>query len=303
MTNRPGADVTGTRPCRRTCRASALPGLLALACALPALVQAETVPDAPPLSGFDCLIEPFALADVATRVDGVLEAYHVQRGDEIEKGAVLATIESGLERVAVQLGEIRADMEAAIEERRTNLAFAERQRDRVQKLYGDASISLEEKDLRETEALLAAMQLQQVERERDVARLELQQARLALELRTVRSPFDGVVVERLLSTGESVEQRPIIRVAQLDPLNVEIIVPARIYGRIRRGMTATVTPLLPGVEPRQATVTIVDRVVDAASGTFGVRLELPNPAYALPGGLRCEIAFHPDAGTRAGAAD
>jgi hypothetical protein len=38
-------------------------------------------------------------------------------------------------------------------------------------------------------------------------------------------------------------------------------------------------------------VTVVDRVFDAASSTFGVRLELPNPDYSLPAGLRCRIRF------------
>jgi hypothetical protein len=38
-------------------------------------------------------------------------------------------------------------------------------------------------------------------------------------------------------------------------------------------------------------ITIVDRVFDTASSTFGVRLELPNPNYALPAGLRCRIRF------------
>ena len=40
-----------------------------------------------------------------------------------------------------------------------------------------------------------------------------------------------------------------------------------------------------------ARVTVVDRVVDAASGTFGVRLELPNPDYRLPAGLKCKVRF------------
>ena len=35
----------------------------------------------------------------------------------------------------------------------------------------------------------------------------------------------------------------------------------------------------------------VDRVVDGTSGTFGVRLELPNPDYAVPSGLRCQVRF------------
>ncbi len=40
-----------------------------------------------------------------------------------------------------------------------------------------------------------------------------------------------------------------------------------------------------------ATVKIVDKVIDAASGTFVARLELPNPTYTLPGGLRCQAEF------------
>jgi hypothetical protein len=38
-------------------------------------------------------------------------------------------------------------------------------------------------------------------------------------------------------------------------------------------------------------VTVVDRVVDAASSTFGVRLELANPDYRLPAGLKCRVRF------------
>ena len=43
---------------------------------------------------------------------------------------------------------------------------------------------------------------------------------------------------------------------------------------------------------RTAKVSIVDRVVDASSGTFGVRLELPNPGHRLPGGLKCRVRFN-----------
>jgi hypothetical protein len=36
---------------------------------------------------------------------------------------------------------------------------------------------------------------------------------------------------------------------------------------------------------------VVDRVFDASSGTFGVRLELPNPNGAIPAGVRCKVEF------------
>ncbi|MFB3111528.1 MAG: efflux RND transporter periplasmic adaptor subunit, partial [Gemmatimonadales bacterium] len=32
-------------------------------------------------------------------------------------------------------------------------------------------------------------------------------------------------------------------------------------------------------------------VIDSASGTFGVRLELPNPDHSIPGGVHCQIQF------------
>ena len=40
-----------------------------------------------------------------------------------------------------------------------------------------------------------------------------------------------------------------------------------------------------------ATVKVIDRVFDAASGTFGVRLELPNKRGIVPGGIRCQVEF------------
>ncbi len=79
--------------------------------------------------------------------------------------------------------------------------------------------------------------------------------------------------------------------AQIDPLRVEVIVPAQIFGRIFPGMPATIVPELPEYGAQIATVTIVDKVIDAASSTFGVRLELPNAEQQMPSGLRCLVRF------------
>jgi len=40
-----------------------------------------------------------------------------------------------------------------------------------------------------------------------------------------------------------------------------------------------------------AKVVVVDRVVDAASSTFGIRLELRNPGGRIPAGIRCKVKF------------
>lgn len=113
-------------------------------------------------------------------------------------------------------------------------------------------------------------------------------------------PIAGIVVQVMLASGESVKDRPIMVVAQVDQLNVEIIRWEKKCGSIKVGSKAEVQPLLRGMKPRVAEVTVVDRVIDAASNTFGVRLEMPNPDYAIPGGIRCEIRFLPETDAVAG---
>ena len=78
----------------------------------------------------------------------------------------------------------------------------------------------------------------------------------------------------------------VLRIAQLDPLRVEVIVPVGKFGTISTGMRAEVTPELARKRKYIAEVSIDNKVVDAASSTFGVRLELPNPGNYIPGGLR-----------------
>jgi len=109
--------------------------------------------------------------------------------------------------------------------------------------------------------------------------------------KTVRSPLDGVVVARHKSTGEYIEDQAIVTIAQLDPLRVEVIAPVELFGMIEQGMSAEVISELESSGPHTATVVSVDRVIDGASGTFDVRLELPNPDYKIPSGLKCQVKF------------
>ena len=131
-----------------------------------------------------------------------------------------------------------------------------------------------------------------METEQAIAAQELARAEAALALREIRSPIDGIVQERSLSPGEYMHQESHVAVVvQLDPLHVETFLPVELYGAVAIGDEATVFPAAPVEGAHAATVKVVDRVFDAASGTFGVRLELPNPEGALPGGHRCEVVF------------
>ena len=93
-----------------------------------------------------------------------------------------------------------------------------------------------------------------------------------------------------------------MRVAVIDPLRVELMVPTAQYGTLAPGDRVTIRPELPGFEAVTATVRHVDRVLDAASNSFRVRLSLPNPNYRLPAGLRCKADLPAVAGVPAAAA-
>ena len=254
-----------------------------------------TVSEAQELAGYDCMIEPHSVSDVSTREQGVLEKITVKRGDIVKAGQVVARLESGLEELTLELATARAEMQGEVESRRAALEYAERQRDRVAELFSDSAVSFNDKDKAETDVRLAETELQVAEDNHRLMQIERKRAAHQLELRSIRSPVDGVIVEILLVPGESVEDRAreIMTIAELNPLNVEVILPADQFGSVQVGTPATITPLLPGSEVRMAEVSVVDRTVDAASATFGVQLQLDNADYALPGGIRCNVEFTP----------
>jgi membrane fusion protein, multidrug efflux system len=212
----------------------------------------------------DCLTEPHLVTSLGSPVEGTLSELLVDRGAFVTKGEVVARLNSAVEAATVKL-------KAAQEE------FGKRKVERNEELFRKQLISANEKDELETQTR--------------IAELELKQQQEVLNQRTIRSPLNGVVVERFLAPGERVGSEKILKIAQIDPLNVEVIAPVEMFGSIKQGMTGEVhlSPLLHGTF--KARVAIVDRVIDAASGTFGVRLELPNPGYKIPAGIRCKVRF------------
>ena len=213
---------------------------------------------------YDGMMEPYVTVNVAAQVSGILEEVLVQRGDVVTKGQVLATLRAGVEK---------ADVEQAT----ALLDFNRRKLARNQELIAKGNISANDGDEMETEI------------RKDEAILH--QATARLEMKTIRSPVNGVVVKVDLAAGEYVGEKPIMTIVQIDPLNVEVVVPVSEYGTIKKGMHAEVRPEDPVGGVHTGKVTIVDRVVNAASGSFGVRVELPNHNLAIPSGLKCIVRF------------
>jgi RND family efflux transporter MFP subunit len=238
-----------------------------------------------------CLIEPEQVAEVGSPVIGVVEAIRVERGDRVVKGQVIAVLRDEVERAAVGVADSRAQAEADEHAARANVGFARQKLERAEELLEKKFISQQALDQVRTEYEVAEQKLVQAREQKRIARRELGLATVQLAQRSVRSPFDGVVAERYVSVGERVEDKPLFRVAQVDPLKVQVVVPAALYGKIQPGASATVQPQLPEAPAVSAKVTLVDKLIDAPSHTFRVQLALPNPDRSLPAGLRCQADF------------
>ena len=241
--------------------------------------------------GSNCVVEPNIVVEISSHIDGILDEVLVERGDWVTAHGIVAKLEAGVELAVVAHSRARAAMESEILSNEVSLGYGERTHERVAELHVKKVVSTDEIDRVASEAKIARYRLQQSKENKRLAELELARTREVLKRHTIRSPIDGVVAERYLNPGESVEEKPILRIAQLDPLRVELVVPASEYGLIHPGEKALVRLDDARGSEHAAHVTIVDPLIDAASGTFRVTLELPNPEHELTSGLRCAVSF------------
>jgi RND family efflux transporter MFP subunit len=241
---------------------------------------------------FDCVAEPAQRVQVGSPVTGLLASVLVGRGDRVEPGDVVAKLESKVEEANVQLATAQAGAQEAIQAQQTRLTLAEADLSRSLQLVRSGSVTTSKVEELQARAEIARRDLDTEKRKLLLAKIELERQQAMLDRQSIRSPIRGFVTLQSLRAGEFVRQdSPIMTIVQIDPLHIEAYIPVALWGKITKGTDAQVVLDQPHQERREARVTIVDRVFDAASGTFGVRLELPNPGDLIPGGQRCRVRF------------
>jgi membrane fusion protein, multidrug efflux system len=224
---------------------------------LPCNAQAQSMLD----GVLSCLLEPSEDILLGTPAEGVLVKVNVERSDPVRKGQVLAELDTALEVAAINTQMARAE-------------FATRRMERVKSL--------------QQAQLIPEQELDEIRTEQKLAQLEVAERKAQLRLKELRSPINGVVVERFASRGDLIQKNEIFRIMQLDPLYVEVVLALSWFGKIALGQEYSV--YLQHLETQHsARVINVDAIVDPASSTFRVRMSLPNPEGRIPSGLRCEL--------------
>jgi RND family efflux transporter MFP subunit len=265
--------------------AGGLIGILSLAC----------VRSLHATSSFDCLIEPAETVELGTAVGGVLDRVYVKRGERVSRGQLLAALDSRAEQAAAALARYKSQLAGPTELAQAKIEFSKRKFDRRRDMAADKLLPQQDSDDAEAELRQAQADLKTAQENREVARLEYLQQQSQLALRVVKSPFNGVVVDQMIWPGETVEpgatKHAILKLARLDPLRVRVILPMQAFGQFAPGMSAAVVPEIQPDKNYVAKVSSVDPAIDAASGTFVVFLDLPNPRFDVPSGVKCRATF------------
>lgn len=208
-----------------------------------------------------------ALASVTVNpfTAGRLEEFLVTSGTHVSAGTVLAKLDADAEQIAADRARIA-------------LADAEARRDRVQSLRSSNTAT--------------AVQLTDAELAVENARLELREAELDLERRSIVAPIAGVVGILPISAGNYVTpQTNIATIDDRSELLVDFWVPERFSSAISVGAPLTATLVSKPDQVVEGTVSAVDNRIDEASRTLLVQARIPNRDDTLRAGMSFRVSM------------
>lgn len=204
-------------------------------------------------------IEAFAEADVIGKVGGEVREIFVEEGDVVVANQVLARLDG--ERLRLELNESEARLNKLQRDYERNVDLNAR---------GLISEGDFEKIRFEMEALEAAYNL----------------SRLELDYTQIRAPIDGVISERYVRLGNTINvDDPVFRITSLEPLIAYLHVPEREYRNIEQGQPVAISIDALAGDPIIADVTRVSPVVDPETGTFKITIEIYDEARRIKPGM------------------
>lgn len=239
-----------------------------------------------------CLIQPFEVVELGMPVDGIVREIGVDRGDTVEERQIVLRLDVSLEEIELEAARARSANSALIEGQQARLAFLEAEAERAEQLVERSAAAERVSDEARMAVETARADLAEAVLEQRIAAIEARAASARMQRKTVRSPIAGVVTERQVAVGEfKATGAPLLTIARIDRLRAEAFVPIAFHPDLRLGQQVTIIPEAPFEGEHGGKITVIDQVFDAATGTFGILVDLPNPNLTLPAGLQCRIRF------------
>jgi membrane fusion protein (multidrug efflux system) len=216
---------------------------------------------------------------VKSEAQGKIKEICFEEGTKAGKGDILVKIED------VKLRAETKRLKAQIEQYKVQLANTEKTLKRKRRLLKGAVVPEQEFDDLAAQQGIEKAIIKQVQANLIIAQEKLDDTE-------IRSPFDGITSERLVSVGDYIAVGdPIVTVVQVDPLKVSIRIFEKFKEKIHIGMPAEVTVEAFHGEVFVGSVYFISPDVDVKTRTFLMKAIVPNPDNRLNPGMFANISI------------
>lgn len=224
-------------------------------------------------------LEALKESKVNSEVTGNILKILVEEGQRVGKGQTLAIIDNK---------DLQDQLIQSKEEQRKTLAqkdLAKITLERKKTAFNEDLISKQELDTNETEFKISQRDLESAN-----ARLSISQANLQRAI--VKSPINGTVSLKSISTGELAQVgKELFTIVQTNPLKIKLAVPNQYVTEIKVGQKILASLSAIPDQKFEGKISRINPVVDQSTGTFDVSAEINNSAEKLKIGLlaNCQI--------------
>lgn len=244
-----------------------------------------TTPEASPtiLPG---VVEPVQIVHLMPRVEGVVQVIHVDEGQYVAKGDVLAELDDDIAESSVAVARAMAESQSEIRMAETNWQQSQRLVERVKQAHGSGASS----DLELDQAVSAA---EQAEFRLSLAREQHRQANAQLQLELTKlashrvvAPFDGRILKIACRPGQTVARTEVVlTVASLKSLQADLYIPIPLVAQLQVGHDYELLASAPVDGLVRATLTSIEPQIDPASQTSRCRFRIDNANEHFPAGF------------------
>ena len=237
-------------------------------------------------------LEPRATVEVRAAVSGYIVRLPFDLGDHIEKDAVVAELDDSQAREAISRAEAALKVaQARLKAQRATASHARNELERWQQLAKSGVSTGQQLDAALAAVAVADSQVELEQAQVEQVSAELEQARLASQQLQIRAPASGYVAARLVSVGHlATSDLPLLRLVSIDTVRTVVHVPEQDYERVRINQPATV---MVDALPNQSFAGKVIRkapVLDPATRTAAVEIEIPNRETLLKPGMHGRVS-------------
>ncbi len=190
-------------------------------------------------------LNPVTTVDVGSQVSGKIENIYADFNSVVKEGQVIARIEQSAFLTRVQQNKANFLIAVAgVEKSKVTLENHKKKLDRALDLFNKDLISYEEKEAAETQYYSSKADLQSSEAKLEQAKSQLESSEVDLDFTIIKSPIDGVIINRNVNVGQTVAasfQAPVLfQIANdLSKMQVECSVDEADIGKVKEGQRVT----------------------------------------------------------------